>query len=217
MSTEQQVADEELLKAWRGGDQRAGSALFARHHPSVARFFASKLGYEESDDLVQETFLGLREGLDRFRGEASVRTLLFAIARNQLNYYFRKLTRDRKRFDYDPTQTSIAAIATTPTQRMAGGEQNLLLLRALRELPIDTQVMIELHYWEQLPVREIAEVMEVPVNTVKTRMFRGRKQLEALMEKLAASPEQLEATHDEFSAWAARLRDELGADEVDVP
>ena len=95
---------------------------------------------------------------------------------------------------------------------MAGGEQNLLLLRALRELPIDTQVMIELHYWEQLPVREIAEVMEVPVNTVKTRMFRGRKQLEALMEKLAASPEQLEATHDEFSAWAARLRDELGAD-----
>ena len=204
------ASDEVLLAAWRGGDKRAGAALFSRHHPSIIRFFAPKVGYAESDDLVQETFLGLREGLDRFREEASVRTLLFAIARNQLNYYFRRATQHRARFAFDPAQTSIADLETTPTQRMAIEEQNLLLLRALRELPLDTQVMIELHYWEQLPLRDIARVMDLPVNTVKTRLFRGRKRLESIMENLAESADQLETSLSDLSHWAARLREEVG-------
>lgn len=206
----QRASDEDLLAAWRGGDERAGEALFSRHLRSMIRFFVPKVGHEDGQDLVQDTFLGLREGLERFRGDASVRTLLFAIARNKLNYHFRNLTRDRARFVFDPGQNSIAELATTPTQRMAGAEQNLLLLRALRQLPVDTQVMLEMHYWEQLPVREIAQIVDQPVNTVKARMYRGRRQLEAHMTKLAESPDQLQTTLDGLSAWAARLRSELG-------
>ena len=209
------ASDEQLLSAWRRGDKRAGAALFSRHHPSIIRFFAPKVGYAESDDLVQETFLGLREGLERFREESSVRTLLFAIARNQLNYYFRKATRHRQRFAFDPAQTSIADLETTPTQRMAAEEQHQLLLLALRELPVDTQVMIELHYWEQLPLRDIARVMDLPLNTVKTRLFRGRKRLESIMENLAETSRQLETSLSDLSQWAARLRDELGDDEFE--
>jgi RNA polymerase sigma-70 factor (ECF subfamily) len=207
---DQTTSDEALLSAWRDGDQRAGELLFSRHLKSMARFFIPKVGHEQSEDLVQDTFLGLREGLDRFRGESSVRTLLYAIARNKLNYYFRQLTRDRARFVFDAGQTSLAAIGTTPTQRIAGAEQDRLLLQALRELPVDTQVMLELHYWEQIPVGEIATIVDQPINTVKARMYRGRRQLDAMMAKLADSPEQLRSTMDGLSAWAARLRDELG-------
>jgi RNA polymerase sigma-70 factor (ECF subfamily) len=208
-SQAQPASDSDLLRAWRDGDRDAGALLFSRYHPSMVRFFAPKIGYEESDDLIQNTFLALREGLERFREEATVRTLLFAIARNQINYYFRRLMRDRRRFAFDSSQTSLAAIDPTPTQLLAGDQQNLLLLRALRELPFDTQMMIELHYWEQMPVRDIALVMEFPVNTVKTRLFRGRKRLEELMERLAESPAQLDTTLSDLSAWAARLRLEL--------
>lgn len=202
--------DAQLLEAWREGDPRAGAALFSRYHPSMVRFFALKVGYERSDDLVQETFLGLRQGLERFHVEKSVRPLLYAIARNQLNYYLRQLVRDRKRFAYDPMTTSLADIGTTPTQRLVGHERNQLLLRALRQLPVNTQVMIELHYWERLPLREIAMVMELPVNTVKTRLFRARKQLEASMAQLAESSQQLESSLEELSAWARRVREEAG-------
>ena len=204
------ASDEALLIAWRGGDARAGEALFSRHLRGMIRFFVPKVGHQDGQDLVQDTFLGLREGLERFRGDASVRTMLFAIARNKLNDHFRRLTRARERFAFDPGDHSLAEVATTPTQRMAGEEQHLLLLRALRQLPLDTQVMLEMHYWEQLSVREIARIVDQPVNTVKARMYRGRRQLEVQMQQLAESPQELQTTADGLSAWAARLRDELG-------
>ncbi|MCA9708401.1 MAG: sigma-70 family RNA polymerase sigma factor, partial [Myxococcales bacterium] len=72
--------DEQLLARWRGGDAQAGAALFERYYEAIARFFVNKVGLD-CGDLVQATFLGCLEGLERFRGEASFRTLLFAIAR----------------------------------------------------------------------------------------------------------------------------------------
>ena len=213
MSAERENAsDEELLVAWRGGDKQAGEHLFSRYLRCMVRFFVPKVGHEAGEDLVQDTFLGLHEGLERFRGDSSVRTLLFAIARNKLNYYFRQLTRDRGRFVFNSSQTSIAGLATTPTERIAGGEQNMLLLLALRQLPLDTQVMIELHYWEQLPIREIVEIMEIPASTVKMRLFRGRKRIESHMQRLAESPEQLQSSLSGLSAWAKRLREETEAE-----
>ena len=202
-----EASDEELLEAWRGGDKRAGAALLTRHHASVARFFIHKLG-ADSDDLVQATFLGLLEGLDRFRGEASFRTLLFAIARNKLYRHLRDLTRDRKRFD--PEVTSVAAIGVTPTSMLAARDQSKLLLEALRTLPLDTQMMLELHYWEKLRIADIAAILDMPEGTVKIRMHRGRKQLEDQMAALAESKELLRTTLHGLSKWAARLREEIG-------
>ena len=201
------ISDEDLLAAWRGGDKRAGAALLTRHHASVARFFIHKLG-ADSDDLVQATFLGLLEGIDRFRGEASFRTLLFAIARNKLYRHLRDLTRDRKRFD--PVVTSIAAIGLTPSSALAARDQSKLLLEALRALPLDTQMMLELHYWEKLRIADIAAILDMPEGTVKIRMHRGRRQLEDEMEKLAVSKDQLQTTLNGLSKWAARLREEIG-------
>ena len=206
MSDTPTSSDTTLLSRWRSGDRRAGAQLLARHHPSVARFFLHKLG-PDCDDLVQATFLGLLEGIDRFRGEASFRTLLFAIARNKLLKHLRERSRDQRRFD--PSRASIAGLEPSPVSLMAVQEQHKLLLTALRRLPIDTQLMLELHYWEKLPIKEIALVLDMPINTVKTRMRRGRLRLDAEMEALAASPEQLESTRRGLDGWAERLREEL--------
>ena len=74
--------DEQLLDAWRGGDRRAGAALFERHYEPVARFFRNKVGDRDGADLIQKTFLALVESKERFRGHSSFRTFLFAVVRN---------------------------------------------------------------------------------------------------------------------------------------
>ena len=70
--------------------------------------------------------------------------------------------------------------------------------------------MLELHYWEGMRVADIAEMLGVNANTVKTRMRRGREQLEREMARLADSSEQLSLSIERLSVWAARLREELG-------
>ena len=207
MSDYASMADRELLEAWKAYDQRAGATLLRRHHTSVARFFAHRLG-PDSEDLVQATFLGLLESLDRFRGESSFRTFLFAIARNQLLTAIHDRVRDRDRFD--PGQTSIAALDPSASALMVAKTEHKLLLAALQRLPIDVQIMLELHYWEKMKVREIAEVLGMNLNTVKTQMKRGRQTLHEELEALAESRDQLETTVHGLSKWAARLREELG-------
>lgn len=202
-------SDAELLAAWKAKDQRAGATLLTRHHTSIARFFAHRLG-PDTEDLVQATFLGLLEGIDRFRGDSSFRTFLFAIARNQLLTAIRGRVRDRARFD--PVETSIAALDPSASMIRAAKDQHKLLLAALRRLPIDVQIMLELHYWEQMRVREIAEVLDMNPNTVKTHMKRGRARLNEEMEALAESKDQLQTTLNGLSKWAAQLREAIGDD-----
>ena len=201
------VSDEELLIAWKQGEQNAGAALLMRYHHNVARFFIHKLG-NDSEDLVQATFLGLLEGFDRFRGESSFRTYLFGIARNKLLMAITERVRDRKRFD--PGVTSIAALDLTPTKQRAIRDQQKLLLAALRSLPLDVQIMLELHYWERMKVDDIAEVLDMNRNTVRTKMRRGRQRLHDEMQRLSDSKQLLETTLDGLAKWAARLREELG-------
>lgn len=166
--------DLELLAAWRAGDLTAGEALLERHYAAIHRFFVHKTG-SDCEDLIQTTFLGCIEAVDRFRAEASFRTLLFAIAWNTLC----KHQRARKRIP-DPldSQREPPAASAPSFGTLLDGRQDIERLRkAMGQLPDDTQVMLELFYWEGMLVHEIAEVLDRPLNTVKTRMSRGRKQL----------------------------------------
>jgi DNA-directed RNA polymerase specialized sigma24 family protein len=74
---------------------------------------------------------------------------------------------------------------------------------------VDTQIMIELHYWEGMKIVDIAAVFDMPPSTIKTRMRRARHDLELRLETLAESPEQLAMTRSGLETWAARLRAEV--------
>ena len=81
--------DFELLDAWRAGDRDAGNELFLRHFESVCRFFRNKVR-DGVEDLIQRTFLACVESRERFRKEATFRTYLFTVARNELFAHFRR-------------------------------------------------------------------------------------------------------------------------------
>ncbi len=197
----------ELLHAWREGDEHAGRELFARHFDSVFRFFRNKVD-GVAEDLTQQTFLGCLKGREKFRGDASFRTYVFSIARKRLYTHYRDRRRQGSELVFD--QVSVADLARpSPTALLAEREEQQMLLRALRQLPVDMQIALELHYWEDLKVREIAEILDVPSGTIKRRLQRARQQLERHLQSLSESPELLKSTLDNFSFWAGDLRKQL--------
>jgi RNA polymerase sigma factor (sigma-70 family) len=178
--------DRELLDRWRAGDAGAGQALFERHFDAIYRFFDSKCS-GEIDDLVQRTFLACLKARDRFRGDATFRTFLFSVARYELYSYFRVQRREGARFD--PLISSVAEIVTTPRSRMARDEAHRRVLEAMAQLPVETQMLLELHYREDLSIAELAEVFEAPAVTIRTRLHRGRRALRDLLGVNEGSPE----------------------------
>ncbi len=197
-------SDEALLAAWRGGDTRAGRALFARHVDRISRFFFSKVS-TGVDDLVQRTFLALLE-----RGElpagVPVRAYIFGIARNLLLRRFRDEYRDGRHFD--ELTTSVADLATTPSVLVDKRHHLQVLYAALQALPLDLQITLELFYWEELPANEIGGILGVPEGTVRSRLRRARELLGEGMHTLG--PTIAEATLADLERWARELRDRIG-------
>ena len=200
--------DFELLEVWRGGDEAAGRELFARYFDAVYRFFRNKVD-DAAEDLVQQTFMGLVQGKDRFRGDASFRTYVFMIARKRLYTFLRD--RDRNREPLEFHSTSVADLGlVSPSRAVAVRQEQQLLLQALRRLPLEMQVALELFYWEELSVTEIADVLETPVGTVKSRLQRARVRLDEILVQLSESDEALlKSTMDNFEMWAKDLQAHL--------
>lgn len=178
--------DRKLLVAWRDGDKAAGGALLQRHFRSLYRFFRNKVG-PDADDLIQATMLAIVKGRDGFRQECSFRAYLFIVARHEL---YRFLRREAPPHDaFDPATASILDARPTPSRVAGARAEQALLLDALRSIPVDFQTALELHYWEGLSMTELADALEIPVGTAKTRLRRGRQLLEAkLKRRVGAGP-----------------------------
>lgn len=189
-----------LLDRWRAGDNDAGQALFERHFDSVFGFFETKCE-ADADELTQATFLACLRARDQFRKESSFRTYLFTIARNEL---FRVLrTRQRRDAKLDFELSSIAELVSTAGTKLARNEEHRKLVEALRRLPVEQQTLLELHYWEELEIGELAEIFDAPAATIRTRLHRARKSLRELVEDKA--PTHALETLDTMDAWAKGL------------
>lgn len=203
------ATDLELLEAWRGGDRRAGSELFERHFDSICRFFANKVD-RDVDDLVQKTFSACVEGKERFRGQSSFRTYLFGVAHNVLRSTLRTRKRENDRLDFG--MTSVFDLGLSPTTLLASGREQALMLQSLRRIPIEHQLVLELYYWEDMEASELAEVLELPEGTVRSRIRRAKQLLEEQLRALAESDAVLTSTLSDLDSWARSLRQKLLGD-----
>lgn len=194
-----------LVAAWKRGDDQAGAELFRQHYAPVARFYRSKVG-PHAPDLVQRCFLRCLELRSRVREDASFRCFVFGVARNVLLEHYRRV-RASTRIDF--TEHTVEDLSPTPTAELAHDEQSRQLLQALRRLPVDQQIVVELYYWEDLNAREIAEIYEVPEPTIRTRLRRAKLRLEEELTALAAAPQGAAGTTTGLDVWARRLRAEL--------
>jgi RNA polymerase sigma factor (sigma-70 family) len=198
-------SDAELLAAWRAGDKPAGERLCRRHAPAIVRFFRNKVS-SPVEDLVQQTFLALLEGHERLADPSKLRGYLFGIAHNVLRGHLRELSRGRQ---IDEGVSSLAELDPGPTSALARKREQQLLLLALRRLPIQHQVALELYYWENLNTVEIAEILGLSVSAMRSRMARARSLLEAELGKLAESEVELHSTIERLDGWVAQIRERM--------
>jgi RNA polymerase sigma factor (sigma-70 family) len=163
--------DNELLHAWRAGDLVAGNTFISSNFDAIYRFFRSKLS-GDIDDLVQATFMGCMQAEGDIR---DVRALLYAIARRRLVDHLRQQHRHRDHIDWD--EVSLHDLGTSPTGALARRQAHAILAEAMRRLPLDWQVVLELTYWEQLSSRDVASVLDVEEPTIRSRIARARGRL----------------------------------------
>ncbi|MCB9715825.1 MAG: sigma-70 family RNA polymerase sigma factor [Myxococcales bacterium] len=199
--------DAELFGAWVKGDQAAGESLYRRYFDPLYRFFRAKAP-DDYEDLIQNTMLECVRSRERFRGDAPFRAYLFGVARHRLLHHLRR--KGTNRIDFDSSQSSVADVDPRPSSVMARKAEHRLLLEAMRRIPVDLQIAIELHYWEDMTTAELAAVMEIPQGTVKSRLRRGREALQAELARLSKDPSQRDAAIGGMETWVREIRALVG-------
>lgn len=169
-----------LLEAWRAGDRSSGNVLFERYFEPVSRFFVNKV-QGDVEDLVQRTFLACVEAQRRFEGRSTFKTFVLAIANNILREHYRKHARSSVVELDDDAFFETRTGAATALER---NDRQKRLLAALRRLPLDSQVVLELVYWEKLTGPELGETLDVPENTARSRLRRAKQQLRDQLEAM---------------------------------
>ncbi|HKV99209.1 MAG TPA: sigma-70 family RNA polymerase sigma factor [Vicinamibacterales bacterium] len=158
--------DEALFLEFLAGDRPAFDELFARYRQPVWAFFRRRVpDAAEAEELAQETFLALLNASRRYEARASFRSYLFGIAFNLLSAARRKT--QRRGEVSSPEGHDVAAPATDPAAV-------LWVRQALAALDPKDREIVMLREFEALEYAEIANVLAVPVNTVRSRLFRAR-------------------------------------------
>jgi RNA polymerase sigma-70 factor (ECF subfamily) len=170
--------DERLFARVRAGDLDAFQQLYRTYHPRLGRFLTNLLHRPQVvEEVFNDTMLVVWTRPDSFRGASRLSTWIFAIA-------YRKALKALRRRD-EPVEDVEADNRISPE---AGPEETLgqrqlheVLVDAMARLSADHRAVVDLTYFHQLGYREIAEIMNCPVDTVKTRMFHARRHLKRLL------------------------------------
>jgi RNA polymerase sigma-70 factor, ECF subfamily len=180
VSANQATSDEVLIGRIAKGDRLAMQVLFARHHVRVYRFVLRLVGNPTTaEDLISEVFLDVWRQADRFEGRSAVSTWMLAIAR------FKALSALRKRPDEeldDETAETIEDTSDNPEVSLEKKDKSAVLRQCLEKLSPEHKEIIDLVYYHEKSVEEVAEIVGIPENTVKTRMFYARKKLAELLQ-----------------------------------
>jgi len=173
------TSDEALIAAIVAGDQRAMQTLYNRHRVRVFRFAIRLLDdVAAAEDVVSEAFVEVWRQADRFEGRSSVSTWIMSIAR------FKALSLRRRRRETELDEKvaeTIADQSATPEQAVLEMDRSAQLRACLTQLSPDHREIIDLVYYHDKTVEEVAEITGVPKNTVKTRMFYARRRLAHLL------------------------------------
>lgn len=183
-------SDADLVASYlRRGAPADFEILVHRHREKTLRLVLSVLGPEyqgDAEDVVQRVFLRAHDRLDRFRGSSLFSTWLYRIAYNLAIDTKRTLERRRRLLHDRPPGTG--APAPEPDRPDLDTEHAYSVRKALLELPEPYQTALRLHYWLDLPVQDIAELLGVAVGTAKSYLHRGRKRLHPLLQAKELSP-----------------------------
>ena len=160
------------------GDRRAFEALYKLYYPRLSHFLIRMLRRPTLvEEVLNDTLLIVWNKAETYNGLSKVSTWIFAIA-------YRRALKALRRVD-DPMEDTFAEYRESgepgPEQLLGRNQVSVLLTEALTGLSHDHRTVVDLAYFHEMGYREIAEIMECPVDTVKTRMYHARRNLRAAM------------------------------------
>jgi len=176
----QRKTDEELVDGIRKGNNLAMQVLFARHHMRVYRFILRMVGDAAvAEDLTSEVFVAIWRHAGQFKARSSVSTWLLAIARYKAVAEQRRKYRVESRLKGLPVDE---CSAETPESELQAGDRRRIVQKCLTQLSREHRTIIDLVYYHEKSVSEVAKIVGIPSNTVKTRMYYARRKLAELLE-----------------------------------
>jgi len=177
--SEAPIADETLIKQIAAGNKLAMRALFARHQVKIYRFILRIVRDTAlAEDAVSETFIDAWQHANRFEGRSSVSTWLIGIARHKALTAAQR--RPTESLDCEAAQNAVDP-AGDPEAELGQKDTGAVIRRCLQALSAEHAEIIDLVYYQEKSIKEIVELLGIPDNTVKTRMFYARKRLAALV------------------------------------
>jgi RNA polymerase sigma-70 factor (ECF subfamily) len=173
------TADEVLLGSIAEGDKNAMRLLFVRHNLRVYRFILRIVGNETTaEDLVNEVFVEVWRGAARFESRSQVTTWILGIARFKALSALRR--RPCEKLD-DEVVEAIEDVADNPEMLVQKADRSAVLQACLKQLSSAHRQVVDLIYYHEQSIEEVARIIGVPENTVKTRAFHARKRLAELI------------------------------------
>ena len=173
-------SDERLVERVAAGDRLAMEAVYARHHLRIYRFLLRLVNdAPTAEDFTSEVFLDVWKQAGRFEGRSQVPTWMLSIARHKAMSAQRR--RAYESLD-DDSATKIPDSADTPEVILQKQNESTVLRQCLTQLSPAHREIIDLVYYHEKSIAEVAEIIGAPPNTVKTRMFHARKRVAALLD-----------------------------------
>jgi RNA polymerase sigma factor (sigma-70 family) len=172
------ASDAALVERTAAGDLHAFEALYRTYHPRLDRFLGLMTSRRTVvEEALNDTMLVVWRNATAYNGTSKVSTWIFAIA-------YRTVLKTLREQDEPVDASTIDELSSEepgPEQRLSAGQTRAALLRALDGLSVEQRSVLVLAYYHDLPYAEIARIAGCPVDTVKTRVFHGRRRLRALL------------------------------------
>jgi len=188
---QEKVSDSQLVARVQKGDKQAFDLLVLKHqykvHAIISRYIKD---FDEVNDVVQEAFIKAYRALENFRGESAFYTWLYRIAVNTAKNYLVSRNRRPPSLDIDATSSQYSEENSqlqdhdSPENILYKDELESIISNAIKELPEDLRTALMLREFEDLSYEQISDIMDCPVGTVRSRIFRAREALEEKISKL---------------------------------
>ncbi|WP_145259429.1 RNA polymerase sigma factor [Planctomycetes bacterium Pan216] len=174
----EQIVDELLVLRWQEGNAAAVEAMVERWQPRLWRHACRLLGRRDvASDITQEAWIAIVKGIGRLRDPACFRRWAFLIVTRKCADWIRVQQRQRDVLRQVPVPPEEADDAS------ADGDEIERLRWAMKRLPEERRVLLAMFYREQMSLHEIADILEIPVGTVKSRLYHAREELREVIER----------------------------------
>ncbi|MCZ6460542.1 MAG: RNA polymerase sigma factor RpoE [Gammaproteobacteria bacterium] len=188
--------DKELVRRVKKGDKQAFDLLFSRYQHKILNLVSRYLrDQQDVEDVTQEAFIKAFRALPRFRGESAFYTWLYRIAINTAKNHLVARSRRPPGVDVDIDDaefmdgTDVLRESESPEAALSRDELSQVINATLSELPDDLRSAVTLREFDGLSYEQIAEIMDCPVGTVRSRIFRAREAIDQRIEPLLSGRE----------------------------